>query len=391
MSTAPHPALRKLWIEAAAAGRAMREICLLQHAWDPVIDSALDLPIFYSDELVQPLIQFSAFEPPIDEALARLRAERDSHQSSEPTAIHQLYSPAGGVYSRREKAGLSLPSEVDPTPRKLAASNNPAASHQRKTETFSTVARLAESHKMGVADRPGRSEPGSLPETVSISDHKVRGDVREVERGIRNLASSDTSRSIPDTRALTREAFAKVVTNSASRPVDPVSVAPIEAAASSSSFKSIPHGEEPGRAPLDAETVRVTVSGDTAKHGNLFEQVLGAAVERLARSTRQRQAGEQLTSSETVSGEPELVLQRDPPQSRHYFPRTGLQRLAARALQSAGRPAEKIRSSRESEFASFLPATCFSSIESAEFASHLSTLLRQEMARHGIGLEDLEQ
>jgi len=45
MSTAPHPAFSRLWIEAAAAGRAMRKMGSLQSAWNSIMDPNLDLPI----------------------------------------------------------------------------------------------------------------------------------------------------------------------------------------------------------------------------------------------------------------------------------------------------------------------------------------------------------
>jgi hypothetical protein len=126
------------------------------------------------------------------------------------------------------------------------------------------------------------------------------------------------------------------------------------------------------------------------KHGDLFDKVLSAAIERV-RSASQRQLSEDI-SSDPVSRESESVLQRDPREPQPNFPRTGLQRLAARAFQNAVAPAsEEIRSQREPEFAEFAPAQSFSAKESAEFASQLSLLLRQEMARHGISLEDLEQ
>src|SRR6185503_6868610 len=119
--------------------------------------------------------------------------------------------------------------------------------------------------------------------------------------------------------------------------------------------------------------------------GGLFEQVLSAAVERV-RSTRQPQVGEEPISSGDASREREPVLQRAPLQSQQNFPRTGLQRLAARAFQNAGTAAEEIRSPSEPEFAAFAPAQSSRGIESAEFASHLRMLLHQEMARHGISL-----
>jgi hypothetical protein len=380
MSTAPHPAFRRLWIEAAAAGRAMRKMGSLQSAWNSVIEPTLDLPILDSEELVQPLIEFGAFGPPIDEALARIDAERDSNRRPEPAATYQPHSLSSVGDAHRDQAGRSLPFATEPTLTRLTTWNNPAVRQQTKTETLSPIARLVESHQEAAPDnsRPGGSVPrlGTVP---SVEDN-VRRDVREVERRLRTSISNSPS-------GISRETVANDV-----RQLDRVPAASIETAASRSSRVSIP--QAPARAALDAVPARVAgkkkVISEQAKHGDLFEQVLGAAVERV-RSTRQQQVREEPISSETVSRERESVLQRDIPQSQQNFPQTGLQRLlAAQAFHSGGRT-EEIRSPSEPEFAAFAPAQSFSGMESAEFASHLRMLLRQEMARHGISLEDLEQ
>ena len=376
MSTAPHPAFSRLWIEAAAAGRAMRKMDSLQSAWNSVIEPSLDLPILDSEELWQPLMEFGAFGPPIDKALARIDAERDSNRHPEPAAIHQPHFSSSGGDAQRDQTSRSLPFATEPTLTRLTTSNNPAASQQTKSETLSAIARLVESHQEGAADnsRPG----GSVPRlgTVPPVDHSVRRDVREVERQVRTSISNNPSGT---TRENTR------------RP-DRVPAASVETAASRSSFTSTV--QEPDRASLDADATRVAgkkkVGGEQATHGDLFEKVLGAAVERV-RATPQQQVAEGPISSAAVSRERESVLQRDPSQSQQNFPRTGLQRLAARAFQNAGAPAEETRSSSEPEFAVFAPAQSFSGMESAEFALHLRMLLHQEMARHGISLEDLEQ
>jgi hypothetical protein len=67
-----------------------------------------------------------------------------------------------------------------------------------------------------------------------------------------------------------------------------------------------------------------------------------------------------------------------------------LARLAATAILNGGRPAREIRATQERDFASFAAATCFADSEGAQFAAHLNTLLRQEMLRYGIALEDFE-
>ncbi|HKB67949.1 MAG TPA: hypothetical protein VKC61_18970 [Pyrinomonadaceae bacterium] len=392
MSTAPHPAFRRIWIEAAAAGRAMRKMSSLQSAWNSVMEPTLDLLILDSEELLQPLIEFDAFRLPIDEALARIEAERDSNRHLESVATNQPHFSSSGGDAHRDQTKRSLPFAGEPTLTRLTrsgfssriasarTSNNPAATQQTKTETLSAIARLVESHKQGAADdsRPG----GSVPRlgTVPTVDNSVHRDVREVERQIRTSISNNPSE-------ITRESAATDV-----RQLDRDSAASVETAASRSSFISI--SQEPARASLDADAARVAgkkrVGDEQATHGDLFEKVLGGAVERV-RSRRQQQVPEEPISSEAVSRERESVLQKDPPQTQQNFPRTGLQRLAARALQIAGAPAEEIRSPGEREFAAFSPAQSFSGMESVEFALHLRMLLHQEMARHGISLEDLEQ
>jgi hypothetical protein len=354
----------------------MRKMASLQSVWNSVMEPTLDLPILASEELVQPLIEFGAFGPPIDEALARIDAERDPNRHSEPAATHQPHFSSSGGDAQRDQTNRSLTLATEPTLKRLTTSNSPAATQQTRTETLSAIARLVDSHKEGAADN---SRPrGSVPRlgTVPPVDNTVRTDVREVERQTRTSISNNPS-------GITREN---------KRQLDRVPVASVETAASRSSFISIP--QEPTRASLDADAARVAgrrkVGGEQAAHGDLFEKVLGAAVERV-RSTRQPQVGEEPNSSAIVSREHESVVQRDSPQSRRTFPRTGLQRLAARAFQSAGAPAEEIRSPSEREFAAFAPAQSSRGMESAEFALHLRMLLHREMARHGISLEDLEQ
>jgi hypothetical protein len=376
MSTAPHPAFSRLWIEAAAAGRTMRKMASLQSAWNSVMEPTLALPLLDSEELVQPLMEFGAFGPPIDEALARIDAKRDSNPRSEPVATHQPQSSSSGGGAQRAQTSRSLPFAGEPTLTRRTISKNPAATQQTKTETLPAIARLVESHREGAADnsRPG----GSVPRlgTVPPVDNSVRRNLREVERQIRTSISNNPSE----------------ITRENTRQLDRVPLASVENAASRSSFISIP--QESARAWLDADAARVPgrkkVGGEQATHGDLFEKVLGLAVERV-RSTRQQQVSEEPISSAAVSREHESVLQRDPPQSRRTFPRTGLQRLAARAFQSAGAPAEEIRSPSDAECAAFSPAQSFRGMESAEFALHLRMLLHREMARHGISLEDLEQ
>jgi len=369
MSTAPHPAFSRLWTEAAAAGRAMRKMGSLQSAWNSIMEPTLDLPILDSEELVQPLMEFGVFGPPIDKALARFDAERDSNRHSEPAATHQPHFSSSGTGAQHNKISRSFTLATKPTLTRLTTSNNLAAPQQTRTETFSAIARLVESHKEGTADnsRPGGSV--TRLETVPPVDHTVRTVVREVQSQTRTSISNNPS-------GITREN---------TRQLDRVPLASVETAASKSSFISIP--QQPARASLDADPARV--GREQATHGGLFEQVLTAAVERV-RSTRQPQVGEGHISSEGASREREPALQRDSFQSQKNFPRTGLQRLAAQAFQSAGAPAEEIRSPSEPG-AAFTPAQSLGGIESAEFASHLRMLLRQEMARHGISLEDLEQ
>ncbi|HXT39105.1 MAG TPA: hypothetical protein VN887_03690 [Candidatus Angelobacter sp.] len=381
MNAAPHPALSRLWIEAAAAGRAMRKLSSLQSAWHSLMESTLELPILNSEESVLPLIEFGAFGPPIDEALARIDAQRDSNGRPEPAATHQPHSSSSGGDAHRDQTSRSFPLANAPTLARLTTSTNPAVSQQTKTETLSAIARLVESHKEAAADnsRPGGSVPrlGTAPSV----DNRVRRHVREVERRIRTSIFNNPS-------GITRETAANDV-----RQLDRVPAASDATAASKSSLISIP--QAPARASLDAEAARVAgkkkVGGEQAPRSDLFEQVLGAAVERVRSARQQQPLREETISSETVSRERESVLQRDPPHSQQNFPRTGLQRLAARTFQSGGGPAKEFRSPSEPDFAAFAAAQSFSGLESTEFASHLRLLLHQEMARHGISLEDLEQ
>ena len=404
MSTAPHPALRRLWTEATAADRAIREICVLQHAWDWAIDSTLDLPILDSDELVRPLFEFGAFEPPIAEALDRIRAEREPTEDPDQIAIHQLPSQPKDADSPRET--WSLPPKREVTPARRAAFDSPPASHQTKTETFATGAQPGEPHRRDVPERSDRRAPLSPFETRSVLDHKVREDIRDVEGATGKRLSNKSIPVKPAKPAITLEAIANRLANSARvetstleanvpQAVDRVPMHSVDATATRSNFVSIPNAEKVSRPSISADGLTVVgekkTDGDTASRSGLFDQILGRAVERYARAARERQIGAEDVSSKPVSGEPLLALQAGPGQSPHDFPRTGLQRLAARARPSAGLLAEESRWPQQPEMASFAAATCFSSIESAEFATHLETLLRREMTRHGINAEDLQQ
>jgi hypothetical protein len=411
MTIAPHHDFRRLWIEAATPGDTMRALCCLERAWSVLTDSIADLPLLSSEELFEPLIELDQFQLPINEVLQRIVA--DQAFSAETEQVRPR--PSG------------FPSRVETEQRKLNPSSPSESPASRRPSTFSMASSMATEElspgvtakqkaaavdlvKGGAADLTrsrdsdleidGKTFPSRVDDPVQprMRDHDAASGHSTVPHfaatSQQQLREKSALERLTSEETTTRRGAAHEITAlTLPGQVKPVTAAeqPVKKSPLASAFRAeemTQAGFATTASSLASRPERQGQRDSTTRRHDVFERVLGPAIERLSEGNRRRPQFAGPSIDRTSDDDLTLV---DHHRRWRHARSSALQRLATRASADAIRSDEPSPSSVHDEFVSFTRANCVGASETDQFALQLSSLLRREMRYHGIDLAALEQ
>ncbi|HEX7333965.1 MAG TPA: hypothetical protein VF290_20845 [Pyrinomonadaceae bacterium] len=426
MTPPPNPALRKLWIDAAAASHTMRRISMLEQTWVSLLVSTSELPIFHAEESIDSLVKFTTFEIRLVEAMAH--AGLNARDEDAAALQAETRSPLFAAETRSPVSVVEIPS-----PHSAADTGSPSFAGEtkgdddRQKNTVTTEAGIyaletgpEPKPDRGKSSRPTiKTNPAAVDEKVAAlnpaslitrwksRDHFV---TRFEQAGLRlawdnsvvtiadalapalgveqgeavrsnqplqtTQVTPDTNQSVPEfaTRSGQKSQWRLPLTNlSTPRRIDPV----------------LPLANAPDHPEIFLTTSSRGTHRVVTPVRNPLEHILGPAVERFVRSPQQRLRPKEVAPqrSSEHSWSPGIHERK----SGESFPLSGLRRLAAEAENSANVVVDKNKRSSplpDQDSDVLTRASYPTANEGLDFAAQLTSLLRQETLRHGIDVEE---
>lgn len=386
---APHPALRKLWIEAGAASRFRRELARLEYRWSSLLNSSSTLEVLHAEDSLQQLVEFSVFEEPLAEVVARIEAAEELADEPQQSFRRLPEASAEAVDSHEKDCGTSV----------AKLSNTPYANSGSPKVEAALPERRADLSAVG-SERPQLESSGRQPRqrgpAVTFqrpNQEDARRYFCDVIKRARAPIVQDSSRIAPD-REFVFEAPAHTRPGRIANVRKPAS-APIAAATNDISLSVLTPGLEPSSLqsnPTQPITLSTTISRivdqekpseKAVESGDPISRVLGPAIERLKR----RAAVQTTIPHDREPRQRNWSANKNETEPRETLPLTGVQRLAAHALTNM--PGNR-RLNTNAQVARPVTENYFTSSDYTDFAARLVALLRDETLRHGINIGEVQ-